>query len=223
MFMAQDKVFMGWTSRIIFGSGERGALPPLLKKLGYRSSLIVTDRFLTEKSTIVADLVASLHAVGIASRIFDGGLPDPSVALCVSAGEWVAVSAAGQAPDHLIAIGGGSNIHLAKVLSVTSKYGGHPDRYIGEGRLPGKPLTLVAIPTTSGAGSEITPGAILVSDKASTKVALMDNDQRPGIVEVDPELTISCPPNVTADAGIDAFSQAIDSYLTCVSNVFFCG
>jgi len=220
MFLAQDKVFMGWPSRIIFGCGERGALPPLLKKLGYRSALIVTDRFFTEKSTIVADLVAALHAVGIASRIFDGGLPDPSVALCVSAGEWVAESAAGQAPDHLIAIGGGSNIDLAKVLSVTLKYGGHPDRYIGEGRLPGKPLTLVAIPTTSGAGSEITPGAILVSDKASTKVALMDNDLRPGIVVVDPELTISCPPKVTADAGIDALTHAIESYLTCDSKDF---
>src|SRR3569832_2420170 len=121
MFLAQDKVFMGWPSRIIFGCGERGALPPLLKKLGYRSALIVTDRFFTEKSTIVADLVAALHAVGIASRIFDGGLPDPSVALCVSAGEWVAESAAGRAPGRRGAGGGGGGGGRAEGRSGTGR------------------------------------------------------------------------------------------------------
>lgn len=217
--LSSDKVFMGWPSRIIFGCGERSALPLLLKKMDYRNALIVTDRFFTQKSSIVSELTQALDAAGIASRVFDGGLPDPSVDLCMGACRWVAENG-GQQIDHLIAIGGGSNIDLAKVLSVVLKYGGHPEQYIGEGRLPGKPLPLVAIPTTSGAGSEITPGAILVSDKASTKVALMDNDLRPGIVVVDPELTLSCPPKVTADAGIDALTHAIESYLTCDSAVF---
>ena len=117
-------------------------------------------------------------------------------------------------------MGGGSNIDLAKVVSITLKHGGHPEEYIGEGRLPGKPVPLVAIPTTSGAGSEITPGAILISDRASTKVALMDNDLRPAVVVIDPELTLSCPPNVAADAGLDALTHAIESYLTCDSVEF---
>jgi alcohol dehydrogenase class IV len=195
-------------------------LPLLLKKLGYRHALIVTDKFFTESNHIVKDLVAALDSAGIGSCVFDGGLPDPSVNLCMSANRWVADNSSGLQADHLIAIGGGSNIDLAKVLSVILKYGGHPEQYIGEGCLPGKPLPLVAIPTTSGAGSEITPGAILVSDNASTKVALMDNDLRPGIVVVDPELTLSCPPKVTADAGIDALTHAIESYLTCDSSSF---
>jgi len=119
-----------------------------------------------------------------------------------------------------MALGGGSNIDLAKVLSVTLRYGGHPSDYVGEGRLPGKALLLVAIPTTSGAGSEATPGAILVADQASAKVAVMDNDLRPAIVVIDPELTVSCPRKVTADAGIDALTHAIESYLTCDSQRF---
>lgn len=215
-----EKVFMSWPSRLIFGVGERRALPALLKKLGYANALIVTDEFFTGRSNIVRDIVDGLSAVGIGSLVFDGGKPDPSVRLCVEAAEWMRRTASERKIDHLIAIGGGSNIDLAKVLSVTLKYGGHPDAYIGEGRIPGKPLPLVAIPTTSGAGSEITPGAILVSDHASTKVALMDNDLRPAVVVVDPELTVSCPPKVTAEAGIDALTHAIESYLTCDSENF---
>jgi alcohol dehydrogenase class IV len=220
LMFSSEKVFMSWPSRIIFGSGERAALAPLLKKLGYRNALVVTDTFFTNNSSVITDLVAGLDAAGIRSQVFDGGLPDPTVSLCIAAGKWVVENAQSEPLDHIIAVGGGSNIDLAKVLSVTLKYGGHPEQYIGEGRLPGLPLPLVAIPTTSGAGSEITPGAILVSEEASTKVALMDNDLRPGIVVIDPDLTLSCPPKVTADAGIDALTHAIESYLTCDSAHF---
>lgn len=221
--LVSDKVFMAWPSRILFGSGERRSLAPLLAKLGYRHALVVTDTFFSQGGgTVVSDLVESLSAVGIGSLVFDGGLPDPSVKLCEQARDWVAEHALDGAAgiDHLIAIGGGSNIDLAKALSLTLRYGGSPGDYMGEGRFPGKPIPLVAMPTTSGAGSEITPGAILVQENSATKVALMDNDLRPAVVVVDPELTLSCPPRVTADAGIDALTHAIESYLTCDSPEF---
>jgi alcohol dehydrogenase class IV len=217
---SSDKVFMAMPSRIIFGCGERAALPALVNKLGYRSALIVTDRFFSRDSGIIAELGASLEQARIGSVVFEGGQPDPSVALCAAALEWARAQAPAAPFDHIIAVGGGSNIDLAKALSVTLKFGGKAEDYVGEGRLPGKPMPLVAIPTTSGAGSEITPGAILIADQASAKVALMDNDLRPAIVVVDPELTLSCPPRVTADAGIDALTHAIESYLTCDSALF---
>jgi alcohol dehydrogenase class IV len=217
---SSDKVFMAMPSRVIFGCGERAALPALLSKLGYRNALIVTDQFFNRDSDIIAHLRAGLDAARIDSAVFDGGQPDPSVALCAAALSWVRSRSPSAPFDHIIAVGGGSNIDLAKVLSVTLKFGGAAEDYVGEGRLPGKPLPLVAIPTTSGAGSEMTPGAILVANEASAKVALMDNDLRPAIVVVDPELTLSCPPRVTADAGIDALTHAIESYLTCDSARF---
>jgi alcohol dehydrogenase class IV len=217
---SSDKVFMAMPSRVIFGCGERAALPALLSKLGYRNALIITDRFFTRDSGVIAELSASLDRAMIASVVFDGGRPDPSVALCASALDWARAHESATPFDHIIAVGGGSNIDLAKVLSVTLKFGGKAEDYVGEGRLPGKPMALVAIPTTSGAGSEITPGAILINDESSTKVAVMDNDLRPAIVVVDPELTLSCPPRVTADAGIDALTHAIESYLTCDSPLF---
>src|SRR5690606_11473984 len=73
---------------------------------------------------------------------------------------------------------------------------------------------LVAVPTTAGTGSEITPGAILVKPGSATKVALMANDLRPAIAVIDAELTFTCPPRVTADSGLDALTHAIESWLT---------
>ncbi len=77
-----------------------------------------------------------------------------------------------------------------------------------------RPLPLIALPTTAGTGSEATPGAILLDPQNATKVAVMDNALRPQIALIDPEFTYTCPPRVTADAGIDAFTHAIESYLT---------
>ena len=71
------------------------------------------------------------------ARVFDGGAPDPSVELCLEASAWLAEQPGATTVDHLIALGGGSNIDLAKVLSVTLRYGGHPASYVDEGRLPG--------------------------------------------------------------------------------------
>jgi alcohol dehydrogenase class IV len=215
--LQSQRVFMAWPSRVIFGAGERRILPSLLKSKGYKKALLVTDVYFTERSPIIAELIAELDAEGLRCIVFDGGQPDPSVDLCVTAFEWAQAQAGIADLDHIIAVGGGSNIDLAKVLSVTLKFGGDPEDYVGEGRLPGKPLPLVAIPTTSGAGSEITPGAILIGRNTATKVALMGNDLRPAIVMVDPELTLSCPKTVTAHAGLDALTHAVESYLTCDS------
>src|SRR5437867_6092662 len=216
--LSQDRFFYSAPGRVLFGCGARADLAPLLAKLRLRSALVVTDHFFTSATSIVADLVAGLSRCGIAAKVFDGGAPDPSVELCLRASQWTAGQPGAAGVDHVIALGGGSNIDLAKRLSVTLRYGGHPAAYVGEGRQPGKPLPLVAIPTTSGAGSEVTPGAILIADESSAKVAVMDNDLRPGIIVIDPELTLSCPPKVTADAGIDALTHAIESYLTCDSD-----
>lgn len=218
--MLHDRLFYCAPSRILFGNGVRRDLAPLLAKQGFRHALIVTDRFFTEKSPIIDELRGLLREHGIAASVSAEGEPDPSVALCLKVQEQVRGSGDLERIDHLIAVGGGSNIDLAKVLSLTLKYGGAPEDYIGEGKIPGKPLPLVAIPTTSGTGSEITAGAILVKHDSDTKVAVMANDLRPVVAMIDPELTLSCPPRVTGDAGLDALTHAIESYLTVDSPQF---
>ena len=218
--MLHDRLFYCAPSRILFGNGVRRDLAPLLAKQGFRHGLIVTDRFFTDSSPIVGELRGLLREQGIATSVSADGEPDPSVALCLKVQDHVRASGDLERIDHLIAVGGGSNIDLAKVLSLTLKYGGGPEDYIGEGKISGKPLPLVAIPTTAGTGSEITAGAILVKHDSDTKVAVMANDLRPAVAVVDPELTLSCPPRVTGDAGLDALTHAVESYLTADSPRF---
>lgn len=211
----ENPLFFCMPSRVVLSAGARRQVAPLCKAQGWRQALIVTDRFFTQSSSVVSELVASLQAQGLQALVYDGGLPDPSTTLCAEATAAVLAQDGAERIDHLIAVGGGSNIDLAKALCLTLRYRQPVDHFVGSSSLwPGKPLPLVAIPTTAGTGSEITPGAILVQPSSATKVAVMGNDLRPHIAVIDPELTLSCPSKVTADAGLDALTHAIESWLT---------
>lgn len=209
-----DRFFYGAPSRILFGNGVRRDLAPLMRKMGFRRGLLVTDRFFNRSTPLVKELVAMLATNGIDELVYEGGMPDPTVDLCVDAYAFAAGKGDLRQLDHVIGLGGGSNIDLGKVLAITLRFGGQPEDYVGEGKIPGKPLSLIAIATTSGTGSEITAGAVLINPRSATKVAVLDNDLRPTIAVIDPEITLTCPPRVTGDAGLDAMTHAIESYLT---------
>jgi len=199
--------------RLIIGCGSRSQLPALLDRLGHRRGVLVTDEFFVRHTPWVSEYVHAARQLGIATVVFGGGLPDPTTVLCDDATAQVREALAGQAPDHVIALGGGSNIDLAKALCLTLPSGRPIREFVGD--IAGaRPLPLIALPTTSGTGSEATPGAILLYPQNATKVAVMDNALRPQIALIDPEFTYTCPPRVTADAGIDAFTHAIESFLT---------
>ena len=103
---------------------------------------------------------------------------------------------------------------LAKALCLTIPGGHAVHDFVGTTPVAPRCLPLIAMPTTSGTGSEATPGAILIDPANTTKVAVMDNQLRPVIALIDPEFTYTCPPRVTADSGIDALTHALESYLT---------
>lgn len=204
-------------ARLVMGCGTRAQLPALVSRLGWRHGVLVTDRFFSRNSPWVDEYLQAARALGIDTTVFDGGLPDPTTTLCDEATAQLRQTLAGQAPDHVIALGGGSNIDLAKALCLTLPSGRPVREYVGD--IGGcQPLPLIALPTTSGTGSEATPGAILLDPDNATKVAVMDNALRPQLALIDPELSFSCPPRVTADAGIDAFTHAIESFLTIDSS-----
>lgn len=206
-----NPIFFCSPARIMFGAGVRTELPPLLAQLGYQRAAIVTDRFFSAPGRAASELVDGLEKVGIGSVMFDGGAPDPTLELCDRASAHLRSQGA---IDCVIAVGGGSNIDLAKVITLTLTSHQAAAHYVGKSKLDTKPLPLIAIPTTAGTASEITPGAILVSGDGQTKVAVMDNELRARIAVIDPELTLSCPPRVTADAGVDALTHAIESFIT---------
>lgn len=216
----EDLVHFCAPARLVMGAGCRKQLPALLRRLGYRRGLLVTDKFFTGATPWVDELVAGARAHDVELLVYDGGMPDPTTTLCDAATAAVRERLDGVPVDHVIALGGGSNIDLAKALCLTL-CGGKPVRAFLGSIDAGTPiLPLVAMPTTAGTGSEATPGAILVDPDNATKVAIMDNRLRPAVALVDPEFTYTCPPRVTADAGIDALTHAIESYLTLDSAGF---
>lgn len=203
--------------RIHFGVGIRHELPRLLHHIGYRSAVLVTDRFFWKPGGVAMEMAASLEEQGIRCTVYDGCEPDPSLDLCDRA-TWALKAQADV--DCVIALGGGSNIDLAKVLTLTLRHNAPAASFVGTKTLPCEPLPLIAVPTTSGTASEITPGAILVAGDGQTKVAVMDNKLRAQVAVIDPELTVSCPPRVTADAGIDALAHALESFITLPSGQY---
>lgn len=208
----KDDVFFCAPPRTLMGIGVRRRLAPLMAHLGYHKGVLVTDTFFSQQSPWVKEYIELASAAGIETIVYDKGHADPTTTLCDEATQELMPQIDGV--DHIVALGGGSNIDLAKALCVTLKSGKSVRDFVKEATRPFDALDLIAIPTTAGTGSEATPGAILVDTENATKVAVMDNALRPKIAVVDAEYTFNCPKRVTGDAGIDALTHAIESYVT---------
>lgn len=199
--------------QILFGQNTARQLGDELKLLGVRSAFIVTDSNLV-KAGVVDVVRASLSAAEITFSIFEGGAPEPSTDIVSSAVEAARRDWPNVAPDSLaiIGVGGGSNIDVAKVTAAVLTHGGTPFDYFGEDRVPGRTMTIVAVPTTAGTGSETTPVAVIEDVNKKLKLAVSSNYLLPRLAVVDPLLTLSCPAKVTAESGMDALTHAVEAY-----------
>src|SRR5438552_6842776 len=99
-------------------------------------------------------------------------------------------------------------------------HGGGPRDYVGDDQIPGPIAALICVPATAGTGSEVSAAAVLTDTENKIKVGILSNYLRPRVAIVDPNLTLSCPPKVTADSGIDALTHAIEAY-SAVDNESF--
>ena len=115
-------------------------------------------------------------------------------------------------PDVVIGIGGGSVLDLAKLVAAQLDNRQTLEEYVGIGLLQGRRKALICVPTTSGTGSEASPNAILVDDNDGQKKGIISPYLVPDVVIVDPQLTISVPPSVTAATGIDALTHCLEAY-----------
>jgi len=192
--------------QLMVGEGVAQNLPRVVAELGSRV-LIVTDRVLVGQPR-VAELVAAVREELDTVGVFADATPDvplTDVDLAVSAAEEVDA-------DVLLAIGGGTVIDLAKIVGVIRRHGGVPRDYYGESKVPGPTMPVVAVPTTSGTGSELTPVSVLTDPDRQLKVGVSSVHLVPDFALIDPELTYTCPATVTAHSGIDAFCHAVESY-----------
>ena len=153
-----------------------------------------------------------LRAAGIETGVFDRITGEPTEASVAEAIE--AATTGGW--DGFVGIGGGSALDTAKLCALFATHGGgvydYLNKPVGEGRqVPGPLLPLVALPTTSGTGSEVTTVAIV---DVGVKSGISHRYLRPRIAIVDPLLSVSCPPGVTASVGLDALLHAVEGYTT---------
>ncbi len=193
--------------QVIFGPGTLSVVPRLCRENGSRP-LIVTDRVMLAQPQVASAVAAVTDAVPGAAVFAD---TSPEVPLADVAGAREAASAIGA--DSFLAVGGGSVIDMAKIISVLHRHGGEPADYYGESRVPGPALPLVAVPTTAGTGSEVSPVSVLTDPGRRMKVGVSSAHLIPDSAVVDPGLTLTCPARVTAHSGIDALCHAVESYL----------
>lgn len=200
-------------NRIIFGTGTLSECGPLAAQMG-RNALVVTGRS-TERATPLLEL---LGAHRVSSIVFP--VPEEPTTDLVQEGVRTARESG---CDLVIGIGGGSALDVAKAIAVLVTNKGDLFEYlevIGKGQPLTEPgLPLIAIPTTSGTGSEVTRNAVLGSPQHRVKVSLRSHLMLPTLALVDPELTRSMPPQVTAASGLDAFTQLVEPYVSRRANV----
>lgn len=116
------------------------------------------------------------------------------------------------APDLVIGIGGGSCLDMAKCAALLLTHGGELQDYYGEFKVPGPVLPIIAVPTTAGTGSEATPVAVISDPDRTMKVGISSPHLIPTVAICDPDLTLTCPPALTAIAGADALTHAIEAF-----------
>ncbi|CAN5441122.1 iron-containing alcohol dehydrogenase [soil metagenome] len=191
---------------IFFGCGQRFALGKVARAIGTRA-LVCTDKRLAGEASF-RELITNLNEAGVETLVYDGTqaeLPVDGVHECVA-------SSRAFAPQLVVGIGGGSCMDMAKLVSLLLAFPGPLSEYYGEMKVPGPTLPVIAIPTTSGTGSEVTPVAVLADNARDLKVGVSSPHLIPHTAICDPELTLTCPPQLTAYSGADALTHAIESF-----------
>jgi alcohol dehydrogenase class IV len=199
-------------TRIIFGAGTLKEVGGIAAEMGSRA-LVVTGGSPNRAKPLLDDLTAQ----GVETTPF--AVPGEPTTHIVSEGTQTARVAN---CDLVIGIGGGSVIDAGKAIAALLTNGGEPLDYlevIGQSQpLTKPPAPTIAIPTTAGTGSEVTKNAVLASPEHRVKVSLRSNLTLPRLAVVDPELTYSMPPAITASTGLDALTQVIEPYVSNKAN-----
>jgi acetaldehyde dehydrogenase / alcohol dehydrogenase len=206
---------------------KSGCLPVALRELaGKRRALIITDKPLFDMG-LLREVTDVLDQIGVDHHIFYDVEPDPTL---TTVNKGLALCNSYQ-PDVLIAFGGGSPMDAAKIMWLMYE---HPEvefdglamRFMDIRKwvyaLPplGQKAMLIAIPTTSGTGSEVTPFAVVTDDRVGIKYPLADYALTPSMAIVDPELVMNMPKKLTAYGGIDALTHALEAFVSVVATEF---
>jgi len=199
-------------TRIEFGAGTAKKLPGLIAQLACEKVMIVTDKGVVNAG-ILEKITQIIEGGNIQYSVFDKVEPDPSTRMI----EEIYQKAKQEDADIIIAIGGGSPMDASKGACLLMKNEGRLQDYAGVDKVKVKGIPLIAIPTTAGTGSEVTIFAVLSDLEANTKFTITSSRIAPDVAVLDPELTLTLPPKITAATGLDALTHAIEAYTSLIS------
>ncbi len=202
-------------TRVLFQAGLVREIGPEAAQLGATRAFIVADPGVV-KAGLLESLLQGLDGHVEIAAVYSDVPPDSSLA-AVERG--VALARESRA-DLIIAVGGGSPIDTAKGIRIVLSEGGSLRDYEGANLLDRPMMPMIAIPTTAGTGSEVTWAAVIRDEQAGVKVFFISPYLAPDLAVLDPEMTRSLPPRLTAATGMDALCHAIEAFVGIVANPF---
>ncbi len=212
--MGAENIFtLMYPARIIFGRGVIERLAEEILSLGKRA-LLVTGCSAMRKSGVLDRVGAIMKSAGVEFSLFDGVESDPSLETVNEGIEFIQRERC----DVVIGLGGGSAIDVAKAIASIVKQPGTAREYHRGKKIEKEGLPFIAVSTTAGTGAEITNNSVLMDREKLVKKSIRSPHMIAKVALVDPELTLSIPPRITAYTGMDAFVQALESYVTKTSN-----
>jgi len=194
-------------TEIIFGTGQIKSLPDIVQKSGGTKPLLVIDPGLRSGGQDKS-ILSPLQKNGIDFVIYDQIDPEPGLRLADKGTEIAKENGC----DCVIGIGGGSAMDVAKAISILLTNGGHAVDYLGLGKISKPGVPKIMVPTSAGTGAEVTFTAVFINEETGSKGGMNGDPLYPDVAILDPELTLSLPPQVTATTGIDALTHALEAY-----------
>jgi alcohol dehydrogenase class IV len=198
---------------IHFGAGARKLVGPHLREMGLKRPLIVTDRGLAALP-LIAELQAELTATGLAVDVYGGVFGNPTGSQVMNG----AAAYKAHSADCVVGVGGGAALDVAKVVGLLATHPGDVMEYVWD-HPQVRPITaalphFVALPTTSGTGSEVGRSSVISEEDSHVKRVIFSPAILAKAVFADPELTLGVPPAVTAATGMDALTHNVESWLS---------
>ena len=201
-------------ARVLYNAGIAREIGSLAEEFDARRVFVVADKGVVNVG-LLAPVLAGLE--GKLVGVFDEVPPNSSLTAVVKG----TLAAREAEADLLVAVGGGSPIDTAKAMRILLTLGGELTDYEGYNIINQRLMPMIALPTTAGTGSEVTPYAVIKDEEAGRKISgIVSRYIVPDLAVLDPELTRSLPPGLTAATGMDALSHAVEAYVSTNGNPF---
>ncbi len=198
---------------IIVGGGASNEVGAQAKRFGVKNVLLVTDSYM-ENSGLASKIADSMKRADINVTVFAGVQPDPTDVNVLEGLETLKKNDCGM----VVGLGGGSPMDCAKAISAMSANEPLIGQYAGLHKVPRKGVPIITIPTTAGTGAEVTKVVVIGDTRRNIKMMILDLNLMADVALVDYELTMTCPPSLTANVGVDTLVHAVEAYVSMKAN-----